>query len=306
MQQQAHRMLQKWIFSISAVATAFFLCAVVVYARTPIAPPTGFVNDRAGIFTPAYRQELERELADYDKQTSNQIVILAVPAIPDGSIEEYSAAVFAQWGIGKKESDNGLLLVIGRDDHKLRIEVGYGLEPYVTDSRAGDIIRGDIAPEFQKGNYDAGVKAAVAHIEEDLAGAPASPDVAAPSPFDGIPSGAIVFIFFVFQFVFGGLLHLMARSKSIVLGGVLGAILGGGVGWLSGIGFPLGIIPVVLFGSFGLLFDFIVSRHSDYRVRSGSSPLWWYSGSDSSGSGGSSFGGFGGGSSGGGGASGGW
>ena len=299
-------MLQKWIFSISVVVTALFLRAVVVHARTPIEPPTGFVNDRAGILTPAYRQELEQELSDYDKQTSNQIVILAVPAIPEGSIEEYSAAVFAQWGIGQKESDNGILLVIGRDDHKLRIEVGYGLEPYVTDARAGDIIRDDIAPEFQKGNYDAGVKAAVLRIQEDLAGAPASPDITALSPLDAIPSGAIVFIFFALQFVFGGLLHLMARSKSIVLGGVLGAVLGGGIGWLSGIGFPLGIIPIVLFGGFGLLFDYIVSRHSDYRVRSGSSPLWWYSGSDSSGSGDSSFGGFGGGSSGGGGASGGW
>jgi uncharacterized protein len=156
------------------VLGAFAFAAAVWFSTTchalDVPSYSGFVNDTAGMLSPAYRVALEQDLRAYEASTTNEIAVLTVPTLAGDSIEDFSVRVFEQWGIGKKSQDNGLLLLLVRDDKKARIEIGYGLEPYITDADAGDIIRNDIAPAFQAGKYDEGVAAAIADVENYLGG----------------------------------------------------------------------------------------------------------------------------------------
>jgi len=139
-----------------------FLLALLLFAAQTalaltIAPPTGYVNDRAGILDAATVKQLESVLADFEKSDSTQIVVLTVPDIGGQPLEEFSLAVAEQWGLGQKGKDNGALLLIARDERRIRIEAGYGLEGRLTDLVAGQIIRNVITPAFRQGNFDLGV-----------------------------------------------------------------------------------------------------------------------------------------------------
>ncbi|MES2953363.1 MAG: TPM domain-containing protein [Patescibacteria group bacterium] len=294
-------LLRRFLSRSAALTLTLLLGSASVYAAVAL-PPEGFVNDRANLLSEAYREALETELREYEQISGNEIALLAVPTSPEGSIEEFAVEVFEEWGIGKSDADNGLLLVIAKEDRKIRIEVGYGLESYITDGRAGRIIRDDMAPLFKEGEYDEGVAAAILRIKEHLSGAPAG---AAEESSGDEYAPFIVLGFFFVQFVFGGLLHVMAKSKSVLLGGGLGIVLGLGIGFLVGLGSVGLIFALAFFGGIGTLFDWLVSNYASERVRKGESPFWGYGGGGSS-SGDSGFGGFGGGFSGGGGASGGW
>ena len=136
------------LFAVQGVETALALT---------IAPPTGHVNDRAGILDAATVKQLESFLADFEKSDSTQIVVLTVPNLGGQPLEAFSLAVAEQWGVGQKGKDNGALLLVARDERRIRIEVGYGLEGRLTDLTAGQIIRNVITPAFRQGNFDLGV-----------------------------------------------------------------------------------------------------------------------------------------------------
>src|SRR6478736_2602403 len=128
------------------------------------------VHDEAHALKPETVYQLEKELKVYEDTTSNQIAILIVQSLDGDVLEEYSLRVAEKWKLGKKEKDNGALLVISIDDHKMRIEVGQGLEGVLTDAQSSRIIRNEIAPEFRRGDYDAGVKAGINGIIKAIAG----------------------------------------------------------------------------------------------------------------------------------------
>src|SRR6478736_1106233 len=128
------------------------------------------VHDEAHALKPETVDQLEKELKVYEDTTSNQIAILIVQSVDGDVLEEYSLRVSEKWKLGKKEKDNGALLVISIDDHKMRIEVGQGLEGVLTDAQSSRIIRNEIAPEFRRGDYDAGVKAGIHGIVRAIAG----------------------------------------------------------------------------------------------------------------------------------------
>lgn len=286
-----------------ALGAALALSGAGAVLAFTVDAPTGFVNDRAAMLTPGYVAELESQLSEYEKATGNEIAVLTVKNLQGEDIEGAAVDVFEQWGIGKAEEDNGLLLMISKEEQKIKIEVGYGLEPYITDGRAGRIIRDDMAPAFKEKKYDDGMREAIASIQGYLEGAPASPDEESGG---GFPDGLINFIFFFVFVAFRLIVGLLATTRGWWLGGVLGVLFGGGVGFFI----DYYAIPVLgaLFGFLGLLLDFIVSKYADSRKAQGLSDVWWWHGPGGSGgsSGGGGFGGFGGGSSGGGGASGGW
>ncbi len=123
---------------------------------------------------------LEDELAAFEHQTSNQIVVLIVPSLGDQSLEEYSLAVAEKNKLGKKGRDNGVLLIIAMEDRKARIEVGYGLEGALTDAVSSQIIRQVIAPKFREGEYcgglDAGIKAIMLATRGEFKGEPETDD----------------------------------------------------------------------------------------------------------------------------------
>ena len=281
-----------------------------VFAFTAPNTPTGYVNDYANILSVNAKQSLEEELRIFTASSSNEIAVVTIPDLGGDSVENYASKLFASWKIGNAKNDNGILLLISRDDRKLRIEVGYGLEGSLPDITAKDIIDTKITPSFKQGDYDTGVIQGVKAIEEVTRGEYVATKNK-PNSKNGILALPLLFIFFVIISVIQFISAILARSKSWWAGGVLGGILGAGITYMGifGVSVVIGGIITFILVSLGLLFDYIVSTGYKNAVNSGSSIPWWYGGGGSSGgfsSSSSSFGGFSGGSSGGGGASGSW
>jgi uncharacterized protein len=115
------------------------------------------VHDEAHILMQETVDKLENQLVAYQDSTSNEIAILIISSLEGESLENYSMQVVEKWQLGKKSKDNGVLLLIVVDDHKIRIETGYGLEGVLTDAICSRIIRNEIAPSFRQNNYDSGV-----------------------------------------------------------------------------------------------------------------------------------------------------
>lgn len=127
-----------------------------------VPPLKGRVNDYAGILVPATVRQLEEVLKNFETAESTQIVLLTVPSLEGASLEDFSLRVVVAWKIGQKKLDNGALLLIAKNDHKLRIEVGNGLEGKLTNLVSGRIIRDIITPRFKEGNFDQGVSDGIA------------------------------------------------------------------------------------------------------------------------------------------------
>ncbi|WP_223267007.1 TPM domain-containing protein [Chlorobium phaeovibrioides] len=123
---------------------------------------SGRVNDYAGMISPAARRSIGAELERFEAKESTQIVILTVPSLDGDSMEDFSIRVAERWKIGRKGSDNGVLLIAARDERKLRIEVGYGLEGSLTDLTAGRIVDNEMVPAFRAGQMDEGFARGVA------------------------------------------------------------------------------------------------------------------------------------------------
>jgi uncharacterized protein len=131
---------------------------------------TGRVVDNAQILSPDARTRLAAVLKAHEEATSNQIVVLTVQTIQPEGVEEYAVDVFNNWKLGQKGHNNGVLVVVVPQDRKMRIEVGYGLEPVLTDAMAGAIIRDVMTPAFKRADYDAGVQDGIAAIIARLEG----------------------------------------------------------------------------------------------------------------------------------------
>lgn len=116
-----------------------------------------YVQDNAGVFSASvsgYLQSLGRQL---DQKTTAQLVVVTVPSLKGAPLEDYSLQILRQWGIGNKEKNNGVLMLISTGDRKSRIEVGYGLEGALTDGVTGQIQDQYMIPYFRKGNYEEGI-----------------------------------------------------------------------------------------------------------------------------------------------------
>jgi uncharacterized protein len=130
--------------------------------------PTGYVNDFAHLLDPAGKQRLENYCAEVERATGAQIAVVLVDSLEDEPIEDVANRLYREWGIGKKGKDEGLLFLLAVKDHKQRAEIGYGLEPVITDGAAGDILRG-IRPILRQGNYSGAILAAVEEFGQRIA-----------------------------------------------------------------------------------------------------------------------------------------
>lgn len=128
------------------------------------------VHDEAKVLSALVVDQLELQLKEYEDSTTNQIAILIISSLDGDVLEDYSLRVAEKWQLGSKKNDNGVLLLIAVDDHKMRIEVGQGLEGVLTDAHSNRIIRNEMAPNFRRGDYDAGVKAAVNSMIKAIGG----------------------------------------------------------------------------------------------------------------------------------------
>jgi uncharacterized protein len=265
---------------------AIFFCAFASAAGldTSKLKPTGYVNDFAHVIDARSASEIEAYCGNVERATGAQFAIVTVDSLENEPVEDVAVRLFKEWGIGKKGTDEGLLLILAIKDHKNRIEVGYGLEPVIPDGYAGSVLRG-IRPILRQGNYGGALLAAAQQLGQHVAEAKGVTIQGQPPrrtrPTDNGGGGSIIGIL-VFFFVLVFLIRLFSgRGGSgrpgggsgmggLLTGMILGNMLGGGRrgGWGGGGGFGGG-------GGWG-------------------------------GGGGGGFGGFGGGGSGGGGASGGW
>jgi uncharacterized protein len=135
---------------------AFLLLLLAAIALPP--KPTDHVTDRAGVLKYNDVTMLDGKLSQFERQTSDQILVYIDQHLPpDTSIEEMGSEAMRKWGVGQKGKDNGAILFVFVGDRKMRIEVGYGLEGSLTDARSKHITSTVIKPEFQRGDYAAGV-----------------------------------------------------------------------------------------------------------------------------------------------------
>jgi len=266
--------------------------------------PTTPVVDQTNTLTPEQLKSLEQTILSEEQQTGNQIGILMVASLEGQPIENYSLAVARGWGIGGTERNSGVLLLVAKDDRKLRIEVGYGLEGALPDIRAGQIIRDRISPEFRQNNYFAGIQSGLTGIVTAIHGEHDSDLKENTQSEARFPWEFVAAALFIVPSWLGSML---ARTKSWWAGGVLGAIGGIIVGLVFGFLF-IGIAGIIVLTIVGLLFDKTVSANYQRRAANHDSPSWWAGGPFIGGGGGGDggWGGFSGGGFGGGGASGDW
>ena len=253
----------------------------------------GRVNDYANMLKPVTVATLESRLAELETSDSTQIAVLTVPSLEGEVLEEYSMKVAETWKIGRKKLDNGAILLIARDDRKMRIEVGYGLEGKLTDLRAGRITDEIMRPAFKAGDYDRGVTDGVDAMIQAVRGEYSAVDAPAREKKAKDFSGFAVPGLFAFFFI--GIIGKIKR----VLGGVAGAVIAPIVG-LLGMGmnlFLLALIPL------GFLAGMIIPTLMTIFMMSGGGSRGGFGGSSGGGGGGFSGGG---GSFGGGGSSGSW
>ncbi len=264
-----------------------FLLNVFAFSFVVLAIPdfVGYVNDIEG--TIQNKDELEAKISAFEKETTIEIAVLTTPDFDDTYIEDYAIKVFEKWGIGKKEKDNGVLIIVSKEKRESRIEVGYGLEGVLTDGLTGRIQDVAMIPSFREENYSEGINNGVDMIIKVLGGEEISGVTDEDLEDEDIGYWALGIMAF-------GFLFLIANP---FLSGLIGAVIGFLVGTLTG-GFYTGILGGVAGGVVGFLMG-LVARLIPSHIRYGIAHSMISSGR----SGGSSFGGFGGGSSGGGGSS---
>jgi len=271
-----------------------------------VPPLTGRIVDLAQVLPPAVREQLSAELQAHEAKTTNQVAVLILPSLEGEPLFDLSHRVATSWQLGRKGTDNGVLLLIAIKDRKIRLEVGYGLEGVLTDARSAQIIRNEIVPKFRAGDIPAGVTAGVQAVLQTIEGTYRAPEHPAASRTSGDAFGNVIFAV-ILGVVIGLVLSRAHR--------VLGAVAGGGLSFLAA---PW-MIPAVIAGGVSLTLVSLLSAFGQGlgsgRKRNGSAfDGTWFStqhGGWGSGGIGGSFGGSdsfsgGGGSFGGGGAGGDW
>ena len=167
---------------------ALLLASLAVFGASDVPYLTGRVVDDAEILKPATRERITALSKAHEDKTTDQIVVLTIPTLGGESVEEYANRVFTAWKLGQKGKDNGVLVVVAPQDHKMRIEVGYGLEGTLPDVAASRIIRNVMTPAFRANNFDGGIEGGVAAIVAELEGTGANAGTTA--NFADVPSGS--------------------------------------------------------------------------------------------------------------------
>ncbi len=141
------------LFKTRVLIICLLLITIASFAQKEVPELWGQrVHDEAHALKTETVDLLEKRLKVYEDSTSNQIAILIVQSLDGDVLEDYSIRVVEKWKLGKKNKDNGVLLLVAIDDHKMRIEVGEGLEGVLTDAQSNRIIRNEMAPNFRRGD----------------------------------------------------------------------------------------------------------------------------------------------------------
>ena len=292
-------MVRAWFLAASLLLVATLAVAAPASDGVPVLRQ--HVTDLTGTLTVAQVSELEASLAALEQRKGSQLTVLMVPSTGERAIEDYSLAVVEKNKTGRAKVDDGLLLLIAKDDRKARIEVGYGLEGAVTDALASRVIREYLAPRFREGDYFGGIRDASATLTK-LVDGETLPAPMAPAAGAG-DSGPPPFLFSVMLGLFVGLFAGGTGMKPVTLRRLGAGAVAAGLAWvIFSAGLAVAAAAVVAF----LLSGAGGGRFGSGRGGFGSFPggLGGWGGGGGGGGGGGWSGG--GGSFGGGGASGGW
>ena len=191
--------LSRWLLLV-----VLLIFASAALAATPKFPAlTGRVVDAAGILNASTQSQLTDMLAAHERATGQQVVVVTLDSLQGFSIEDFGYQLGRRWGIGQKGKNNGALLIVAPKEHKVRIEVGYGLEGELTDAICAAIIHNYILPSFKRGDFNAGVSAGTTSILSVLGGNPLETSVAtrtsAPNT-SGVPIAVAVLLWAVLIF----------------------------------------------------------------------------------------------------------
>jgi uncharacterized protein len=252
--------------------------------------PINYVSDYANVLTPQEEAQLNALAAQIEQNTTVEIAILTIPSLDNQDINQFAVEIFEQWGIGKKDIDNGLLILIAPNDHQYRLEVGYGLEPIITDATAGRIGRARFTENFQQENYAQGLQEALQDISGFIQN---EPEVISQytQPKQKIPARLLLWPFIIVGLIIANITDKKPKKTKLI------------TRIATGILFFLIIAYFDYIVAFTFLFFFAVFVMPHRKGRGGAGLILL---GGLGGSGGGGFGGFGGGLSGGGGAGGRW
>jgi uncharacterized protein len=291
-------MSMRWLGLAAAGVALLFALAATAAAEVAVPPLRARVTDLTGTLSAAQIQSLDSRLSAFERAQGSQIAVLLLPSTQPETIEEYSIRVAEAWKIGRAKVDDGVILVVAKNDRKLRIEVGRGLEGAIPDAVAKRIVSEVIAPHFKSGDFFGGVAAGTDALMKLIEGE------ALPAPQQRTGTGlAIDFqtIFWLFvALVIGDAIFKRVLGR-VAGAGVSGVIVGAIVWFAAG---------VLLFAVLGGLIGFLLTLFAGMSGRRGGWTSGGWSGGGWGGGGGGGFGGGGfsggGGGFGGGGASGSW
>jgi uncharacterized protein len=297
------------VLAARALVLALLLCwAAAAAADVAVPPLSGRIVDLTGTLSSGFIDQQSARLKELEQRKGSQVAVLIVPTTQPETIEQYSIRAAEAWKIGRRKIDDGALLVIAKNDHKLRIEVGYGLEGALTDVTARRIIDEVIVPRFKTGDFEGGVAAGLTRMIGVIEGEPLP--VPRPEASHGQDIDLIDLASF-WPFILVGALIIGSVMRA-VFGRLLGAAAAGGILGVIGWFIVGSLIAGVVVGGLAFLLVLIVGESASVGLgpRRGGGGGWsgggggWSSGSSSGGSDGGFSGG--GGSFGGGGASGSW
>lgn len=292
---------------LRALALCLLLIAAPAWAQSlaPIPALDSPVVDTTGTLDAAQKQQLEAQALALQQRKGSQLQVLLVPSTQPETIEQYAVRVFEQWKLGRKGVDDGVLLLVAKDDRRVRIETGYGLEGAIPDAIANRVIQEYLAPRFRAGDYAGGIADATATLVKLIDGE------ALPEPVsthrvsgEGGKGGGVLFAAFAAFIVATIVRGMFSRAPSGIRGLFTGGAAGGVALLLSSL-LAVGGIAAVLGLLYGLMSVSTRGGYARHRDWGG-----WGGGGGGFGGGGGGFGGGGwgggGGMSGGGGASGSW
>ena len=222
--------MRKYIIYLCLI---FAASVTLVYgAELKVPKLTGRVVDNARLLSTAEKSKVESTIMQFENATKGQMAVLIIPSLDGDALEPFSMRVAEKWKIGYKGKDNGILLLISVNDHKIRFEVGYGYEGNINDARAGDIIR-DMGPYFRARRFGDGITFAVIRAQEMITGKTAATAPPAISHSGKSGGGDIFFRILMLVVVFIIIFNISHRSGGSFLiysGGYRGGYRGGGFG----------------------------------------------------------------------------
>ncbi|MEI6597022.1 MAG: TPM domain-containing protein, partial [bacterium] len=242
---------------IIIILLLFFACPALAYYNPGV--PSGFVNDYSGTLTIEQKQTLENKITQFSQETSNEISVVLISSLKEDTIENFAIKLFEDWKIGKKGKDNGVLVLVAKDDRQMRIEVGYGLEGALTDAQSNWIINQVMKPAFKNNDFYGGLDKAVDQVMTATKGEYVpSENQTTTKAKSFLGNFDPEFIFYIIIFGFMWLASVLARSKSWWAGGVIGAVIG--IALIFIFSWFIGLIAALILTPLGLLFDYVVSK----------------------------------------------